>query len=60
MRTEVGDQIHTLRTEMVGRLDVTNARLDNVRELTGDAVSDQRARLERLEAQMDRVEAATR
>ncbi len=60
MRTEVGSQIDTLRAEMVGRLDVTNARLGNVRDFMGDVVRDQRLRLERLEARMDRVEATSR
>lgn len=60
LTTEVLIQIRDGMRELGAKLDITNARLDNLRDFMSDIVRDQRKRIDRLEVRMDRVESGSR
>ncbi len=56
---QIRDQLRSMQTDLAGRIDVTNSRLDNLRDFMGDVARDQRARVERLEQRVDRLESSS-
>jgi hypothetical protein len=57
LTTTVLIQIRDGMRELGAKLDVTNARLDHLRDFMSDIVRDQRKRIDRLETRVDRIEA---
>ena len=55
--TKVLIQIRDEMRALSGKIDLTNARLDNLRDFMSDVVRDQRNRIDRLETRVDRIEA---